>query len=122
MIIQGITVPEEQFSDYSKGRISYAPRRAAVLIISNATYAGTRTQRAYQHVMQELTQQSIESVSVEFVPNDPRYLRKHINALRHRDDIDLIVSSGSNVETLRFFLDEARESERRGVNIKITIT
>jgi len=73
------------------------PQRAAILVIKDSTYAGTRAQRAYEAVHRVLEAHSIISEQVEFLPNDPERISSRISQLKQSKDIDLIITTGARL-------------------------
>ncbi len=77
------------------------PKHAAILVITNSTYAGTRAERACESMMQELKQQSIITEKVEFLPNDPRKVASRISYFKRQQNIDLIITTGGVFTSLK---------------------
>jgi|GEM_PF-7056881 len=76
------------------------PQRAAILVIEDSTYAGTRAQRAYQAIHQALEAQAIISEKVEFLPNNPQIISARISQLKQSRDIDLIITTGASLNLI----------------------
>ena len=102
----GITIQSTFSTQRSAADSQSSPVRAAVLIIADSIYSGTRRDRAYQLIKGELEEESIRSESVEVLPNDPVRIKARISELRQNEDIDVIVATGAATETLKSLIGE----------------
>lgn len=119
MRIPGATIFTKQGVRPGSVPLHLTPRRAAILVIKDSTYAGTRAQRAYQAVHQALEAQAIISEKVEFLPNNPQMISSRISQLKQSRDIDLIITTGARLNSFEQDSKDKRASTDLWYDIRI---
>jgi len=70
------------------------PLRAAVLVISDSTYEGTRKDKSGKIIQEFLHNQPIDPVVYEILPDDRERIRKRLLELADQEGMDLIFTTG----------------------------
>ncbi len=70
------------------------PLRAAVLVISDSTYAGKREDKSGKVIQEFLQSQPVEVVTYEILPDDEALIAKRLEELTDEEGVDLIFTTG----------------------------
>ncbi len=76
-------------------RDSFAqPLRAAVLVISDSTFAGTRRDKSGRIIESFLREKGLEVAVYDVLPDDISRIRDRIQGLADDEDVDLVITTG----------------------------
>jgi len=70
------------------------PLQAAVLVISDSTYAGEREDKSGKVIREFLSHQPVEVVHYEVLPDDERRIAERLRQLADEEKLDLIFTTG----------------------------